>query len=90
MLRAELDFLPDRERSMAAGGRRKSELENPTSLGVRGWLCPAPCPYISRISLLEAYERIALLFWRLSSVLVSILSPAPPDTILLRPLSSWL
>ena len=36
MAREEAAFFPDRERSMAAGGSRSSELENPTILEATG------------------------------------------------------
>ena len=57
MFRAEFDFFPDSDISIAAGGSLRSELEKPTIRGVRGVLLPLLLPshpYSSRMSLLEA------------------------------------
>ena len=58
MLSDEFDFLPDNDMSMAAGGSLRSELENPTILGVKGFLFAELLdrPYNSKMSRLDAYD----------------------------------
>ena len=70
---------PDRDMSIAAGGSLRSVLEKPTILGVKGLLLEGRVrPYISRMSLLEAYDRS----WGTEEVTVSWLVRELP-----RPLS---